>query len=246
MRPIISQTATAAALALLLAVPVSLAHAVDVESTPTIEQEPLQASGLPKGEVTITIGYCSPQGEFASYSDPGPQFSIRGELEIPGAPFLSGWADFSYTLFEHDSFDTEIEVGDFSFPVTQTTKQDAVSAHIGLQLSSHSDNEFFRYIRPRAALGVGIYHFDTSVSLNTDSDIGDDIVLDSDTLDSHTCGGWRGILGADLYFDPRWGVCIEFVYDNVFGLHRRDGDLESDETARFQSFSIGAVISFGT
>jgi len=212
-----------------LLVPVLLAVAVSAM--------PCQADLL--GQVTFGGGAVWPQQEFASYSDPGPYFLARGEFRIPDFSAGAGWIDFSYTQFMCERFDTEIDVGDTTIDVVQRNTQNGISAHVGLQLGSSSDNAFFR---PRAGAGLGVYHFWSAIELRDDDWYDDDYL--SETTESQTKFGWRGVAGADLYFAHSWGIAADFVYDEVWGFERITGDETSEEKATFYGFFLGVVIPF--
>jgi hypothetical protein len=194
------------------------------------------------GDFSIGVGMVYPQGDFASYGDPGPNVCLRARVDVPGVSGLSGWASLNYSGFSTDTISTDVSISGQTFPVDQTTSEDAVSFHVGLQLGSGSRNAFFR---PRAGVGVGIYYFSTTRTLNSTTTEGEDAELDSETLDSHACMGWRGVVGADFYFKHGWGISVDLLYDHVFNLHRVKGDYESERTSRYQGFSVGAVFPLG-
>jgi len=193
------------------------------------------------GEVTVGMGGVWPQGSFAAYGDPGPQFFGRVEVEIPDLPAAAIWLDVSFAIFSSETFRTEATADDIAFPVDQTTSQHALSFHTGLQLGSSSHNAFFR---PRAAVGAGFYYFSTTVELRRADWYSDEEPLYSETLDSQFRFGWRGIVGADFFVSSSWGISCEFVYDHVFGLNRIEGEQEAEKTARFHGVTVGAVFSF--
>jgi hypothetical protein len=193
------------------------------------------------GQVTFGGGAVWPQQEFASYSDPGPYFLVRGEARIPDFPAGAGWVDLSYTQFMCEKIDTEIEVDEYVFDVIQRTTQNCVSAHVGLQIGSSSSNAFFR---PRVGAGLGVYHFWTALEIRQDEWPGGDDEFLRETVDSSTKFGWRGVAGADLYFAQSWGVSADFIYDEVWGFERVEGDDISEETATFYGFFLGVVIPF--
>jgi opacity protein-like surface antigen len=62
--------------------------------------------------------------------------------------------------------------------------------------------------------------------------------------------GWRAAAGVDLFFSPKWGLCLEYVYDHVYNLRRTvesetPGEVaEVSQSARFHGFSVGVVIPF--
>jgi hypothetical protein len=220
-------------LARLLIAPVLVFASICVPAVP--------ASGA--GDVTLGLGGVWPQGSFAAYGDPGFTVLARGRLEVPGFPALSGWLDVNYVNFSAETFETELSTGDISFPADQTTTQQAVTVHIGAQLGSSSRKAFFR---PRAAVGVGFYFFDTTLKLERKDADDDEEPLYTETLDSQACFGWRSVVGADFYFDQKWGVSVDLFYDHVSGLNRVEGDEETHRTSVYQGFAVGVVIPFGS
>lgn len=201
------------------------------------------ASGA--GEFTAGVGGTWPQGSFAAYGDPGPLFLLRVEAEVPDFEALAGWLSVGYVIFSSETFDTEATTGDIIIPLEQRNQQDALSVHVGLQLGSSSHHAFFR---PRAAVGVGFYYFTTNVELRQKDDWsgeGDEEPLYREVLDSQFRFGWRGILGADFYLSPKWGVSFDIIYDHVLGLNRIEGDTEAERTSRYHGFAVGVVFPFG-
>jgi hypothetical protein len=200
------------------------------------------ASG--RAEVSAGLGGIWPQGSFAAYGDPGPHFLIRAEGEVPNFPALTGWITVDYAIFSSEKLDTEATVDDIAIPLEQINEQDALSVHVGVQLGSSSHKAFFR---PRAGVGVGVYYFSTDVELRHKywSDEDDDLVY-REVLESQFCFGWRGVVGADFFPTPEWGIFVEAVYDHVFGLNRIEGDDEAERTSRYQGFAIGVVFPIGS
>ena len=198
-------------------------------------------AAAPLGQFGVGGGAVWPQQEFASYSDPGPFFLVRADIRIPDFPAGAGWFDLNYTQFMCEEIDTEIELGEYTFDVVQRTTQNCLAAHAGLQIGSSSQHAFFR---PRVGAGLGVYHFWTAIELRQDDWPGGDEEFLRETLDSHTKLGWRGIAGADFYFAHSWGISADFVYDEVWGLERVEGDASTDETATFYGFYLGVVIAY--
>ena len=198
------------------------------------------------GELTVNLGAVWPQDTFAEYSDPGFTVAARAGLEVPKFRALSGWIGVSFVNFGGESFETEASVGDETFPVEQSTNQQAFTAHIGAQLAAKIHEPSGKVLfRPRAAVGVGFYYFSSTFSLERIDAEPDEEPLHSETLDSQSCFGWRGIVGADFYVTQRWGVSLELFYDHVFELNRGEGDKESHGTSTYQGVALGVVFQLG-
>ncbi|MEE9443721.1 MAG: hypothetical protein V3V99_13740 [candidate division Zixibacteria bacterium] len=199
------------------------------------------------GEIAISAGGIFPQGSFARYADPGGMLTIRGTVHIPNMEMFVAWADFGFAQFARDEFDTykktEIPgLPPFYEPITQVTKEDMITGHIGLQLASMTKRALFR---PRAALGIGFYLF--SHEIEWKEDVGDSmVVIASKSLDSKNCWGWRATVGLDMFFSPQWGGSFEMVYDHVFNLRQNESINETtNRTSRFNGFTIGLIYMFG-
>jgi hypothetical protein len=199
------------------------------------------------GEVAGSIGGIYPQGSFTHYADPG--FTVNGRITIhlPVLKFMVGWMDLSYVQFSSDKVETRRQLYDFDNgitiwrPVEQTTEETMIAGHLGLQLASTTRRAFFR---PRAALGLGIYGFENSISWK-EKDGDSDVTLATETLDEQTRLGWRALLGVDFFVTAQWGATVDFIYDHVFGLNQQDGpSAAADLTSRFQGFSLGVIYMF--
>jgi len=191
------------------------------------------------GDLTLGIGGMWPQGSLTQYSDPGPNFLIRANYQIPQIRAVMLWGDLNLTLFSNETQRAYIDVhGGRDIPVDQTTNQYAVSLHVGLQTGNPSRRGFFR---PHAALGAGFYLFATDVDwkgLNQDDPIAEE------TTDSQGRFGWRGVIGSDFFFTPKWGIAFDLLYDQVWRLNSTEGKETAHLTSRFQGFSLGVVIPF--
>jgi hypothetical protein len=190
------------------------------------------------------VGGAWPQGSFAEYGDPGFTVLARAGLELPKFRALSGWIGVSFVNFGGDSFETETSAWG---PVEQSTNQQAFAVHIGAQLGAEihdpSDKSFF--FRPRAAAGVGVYFFRSTLKLERIDAEPDEEPLYSETLDSQSCFGWRSVAGVDCFVTQRWGVSIELFYDHVFELNRVEGDEESHRASTYQGVALGVVFRLG-
>lgn len=100
----------------------------------------LQAASF--GEVALSVGGIYPQGSFARYADPGFTITARATVHVPKVEFLVGWIGFSFAEFKSETVETrrilyEIENGPTVYrDVDQTTDENMVAGHIGLQLST--------------------------------------------------------------------------------------------------------------
>ena len=202
------------------------------------------ASARVFGDVTLGAGGTWPQGSFAAYGDPGPQGMLRVTVQIPQIRTLMGWWDATFTHFSTETTPVEIEYLGRTFPADQNTSQDCLAFHLGLQVGNHTRRGFFR---PHAGLGMGLYFFFTDVSLK-EVRIGgeDEEVFSSDVTDSQELLGWRGQIGSDFFFTPKWGLTFDLLYDHVWNLNRKEGDTRERQTSRFQGFTVGVVVPFGT
>lgn len=199
------------------------------------------------GEVAASVGGIYPQGSFTRYADPGFMGNARATIHIPSVEFMVGWFDFAFTQFSSETVETSRVLYDFDNgvtirrPVDQTTKETMFALHLGGQISSASRRAF---IRPRAGLGIGLYHFRNTISW-TEQDADTTVTLASESLDRQTSFGWRALLGVDLFFTDQWGGTVDFIYDHVFELNQQDGpSANADLTSRFQGFSVGVIYMF--
>lgn len=188
------------------------------------------------GDLTLGGGGFWPQQDMAYYSDPGPHFFGRIDFQLPDAPVLMFWTGVGGTFFAEDKQRVFIPTTGDPIPADQTTTQTALTFHIGAQLGSPSRRGFFR---PRVAAGVGLY------SLQTDTDwkwTNEDEAFSSLDEDSQVRLGWRGILGADFFFSPKWGLGAEFVSDQIWNVDQEAGEDAEKVTASYQGFSICVVL----
>ncbi|MCP4569424.1 MAG: hypothetical protein GY841_17755, partial [FCB group bacterium] len=157
------------------------------------------------------------------------------------------WADFGFAHFKSETVETkrilyEIIDGPTVYrAVDQTTSENMVTGHIGLQLASMTKRAFFR---PRVALGIGFFSFDNTISW-TEQDADTTVVLTSETLDKQNCFGWRALIGADFFFTPQIGATFDLVYDHVFNLKQTESpDVATRRTSRFNGITVGIIYMF--
>jgi hypothetical protein len=204
--------------------------------TPTIYAGPI-------GEFGGSVGVILPQGNFTRYSDPGFNAVLRFNLHPRPFPIASTWVDGCFSAFGSDESAVLLEGSSVAIPAKQSVSEYAASIHAGLQLGSWTRRGFFR---PRAALAPGLYFFNTETSIRP-LDYDEDIYNEVNT---QLRVGWRGIVGLDLFFNPKWGISLDFVYDQVLSLHHVNesddsGNVQTtSQSARFQAFMIGAVVDF--
>jgi hypothetical protein len=170
-----------------------------------------------------------PQGNFAADAEPGFGGMLRVAWHIPRVEMFALWAEFGGTFYSHLSEEIEVEVDGRSLDVLKTIDHYNFSLHPGLQLGSMTRRGFFR---PRLAVCPSVYFFNTETSYRV-------IGNEEDLLEDHNTQarfGWHGLLGADLWFRPRWAVSFDFIYDHVLELERvlqtDDGPQSVTETAR--------------
>lgn len=198
-------------------------------------------------EMSIKTGITYPQGTFRKYSDNGLYGNARLIAHLNSFKAISGFADLSGSFFKSTEengilFKSADPYDIRELNATKKTSEYSLALHIGTLLGSDSRNSFFR---PKVGLAGGLYLF------NTQTQLFDDLYLDEDPLaeDNQTQirVGWRGIIGTDLFFTPKWGLSFEFTYDHVLNLHHTldflpgVGVYKVGQTARFNSYSIGAI-----
>ena len=199
------------------------------------------------GEVALSIGGTFPQGTFTRYADEGLLINLRATIHAPVVEFISFWGDFSGVPFSSESFDTQsFTYIDGGPTIVRSVRQDItetmIAGHLGLQLSNPTRRAF---IRPRAALGIGLYNFSHVTTWTESIDDTTEVVLADETLDSQTSFGWRGLVGIDFFVTTELGCTVDFVYDHVFALNQTDGpDADAKLTSRFHGFTIGIVYMF--
>lgn len=199
------------------------------------------------GDVSVAFGGTYPQGDFTTYADPGFTIDLRGTMRFSESAAVALWGGLSFVLFDHDvqtthrRIELENDVVIFN-PVEQTTDQMLIAGHAGLRLAAPTQGGFFR---PRAAVGVGVYHFRHDITWEEHVD-GESYQLAYDNLDNQTKFGWRGRIGADFFILSEVGITADFVYDYVFNLEQEEGpSLPTREVdADFNGFSVGLIWLF--
>jgi hypothetical protein len=193
----------------------------------------------PFGELTIGVGPIFPQTTAAKYSDVGGSLYIRATPHLTAARAISFWGDLGGSIFSDESRKIYIPViGGSPIPGTQETTESNAYLHVGAQLGSPSAKGFFR---PRAGIGIGLYVFFTETQWKGKNQ---EEALAEDYTDSQGRWGWRGILGSDFFFSPKWGISADFIYDQVWRLNQQEVKRGQAQTARFHTYALGVVIPF--
>lgn len=197
------------------------------------------------GELNISVGGIVPQGNYAQFADPGFTANIRATFRVPKLGFAAGWVDGNFSGFSSDESYVEIVGDPYYKGGDQRVSEHAMSLHGGLQIGLDTRRGF---LRPRAALGPGLYLFQTSTVVTVPG-------VDepwSDETKSQWKLGWRGMAGVDLFFYTQWGLSFDFTYDHVLSLDHVDefqqgvGVVRTGRTARYYSYSIGVTIPFSS
>jgi len=195
------------------------------------------------GDVTIGFGHSAPQGTFNRYADIGFHALLRVNFRAQEQFPLSFWAGFTFTHFSTEDSRVYVEFPDLYDPYYGVAKElleeDAYAIQVGVQLGNPTRRAFFR---PRASFGVGLYVFATTVKYIA-LDWRDDEELWGYTDELLGRFGWRGVIGADFFFTPRWGISVDLHYDHVLRLNLTADGANRDLTARFQGIAVGAVFS---
>ena len=193
-------------------------------------------------EVCVNVGGTFPKGNFHKYTDDGYYGNARLVAHLKSMKALSGFTEFSGSFFKYTTEDVLLTDGIRQREVVKKNSQYSVSWHLGMMLGSGSRNSFFR---PKLGLAGGLYLFNTQTLLV------DDIFIDDPPLaednETQVRVGWRGIVGANFFFTPNWGISLEFTSDQVLNLHNtvefipEVGVTKVGQSARFNNYSIGVI-----
>ena len=204
----------------------------------TIDREPRTV-----GDVTIGLGYSAPQGTFTRYADVGFHALLRVNFRAQEQFPLSFWLGLTYTHFSTEDSRVYVEFPDLYDPyygeAKELLKEKAYAVLFGVQLGNPTRRAFFR---PRASFGVGLYVFATTVKYIA-LDWRDDEELWGYTDEILGRFGWRGVLGADFFFTPKWGIAVDLHYDHVLRLNLTAATESRNVTARFQGIAVGVVFA---
>lgn len=206
-----------------------------------LEQEPAKSTPGPVGDFSLNLGYSAPQGTFTRYAETGFHVLLRVNFRLRERFPLSFWTGLTFTHFSRRESIVQVEFPDLEEPyydkAREVLEEDAYGLQVGLQLGNPTRRGFFR---PRASIGVGLYVFSTTVKYFTLAWPDDEQIWGfTDQLLGRF--GWRGIVGADLFFTPRWGASVDILYDHVLHLNLTDAANSRNITARFQGIAVGVV-----
>lgn len=203
----------------------------------------LSGFAQPDGEMHISVGGIYPQGNYVAYADPGITANLRWTIHMNQFGFLSGWLNVNGSFFSSEEFYVELLDDPDYRRATERISEYAISFHTGLQLGSGSRQGAFR---PRVGFGPGIYFFNTEDKL-TVANLEEPYAIDNETQVKF---GWRAFAGLDIFVNSRWGFTFDFTYDHVLSLDHiwqvesADKVIKVGQTARFNSYSAGVVLSF--
>lgn len=204
----------------------------------TIDREPRTV-----GDFSIGLGYSAPQGTFTRYADVGFHALLRVNFRAQEQFPLSFWLGLTYTHFSTEDSRVYVEFPDLYDPyygeAKELLKEKAYAILVGVQLGNPTRRAFFR---PRASFGVGLYVFATTVKYIA-LDGRDDEELWGYTDEILGRFGWRGVLGADFFFTPKWGIAVDLHYDHVLRLNLTADTESRNVTARFQGIAVGVVFA---
>lgn len=199
------------------------------------------AKEKPMGELGGSIGWVFPQGDFVTFSDPGPVFNLRLNLRPKSLRAVGLKFEFGGSFFESESENIWVDVpGGPTILAKHTVSQTAWTLHTGLQFGSGTRRGFFR---PRVSLSPGLYVFNIKDAIRWDWE--DENFYEENETQAKF--GWRGAIGTSLFFKTGWGLTFDFVLDRVYSLHKSTvvdnlGRISSTSTsAEFHGYLIGVV-----
>jgi hypothetical protein len=199
---------------------------------------PARAAERPPIDVTAELGAVFPDGSLSRYASDGFALGLRGLWHVPGTEVLGLWGDVGFNIFSSESRRVSIPVnGGIDIPVEQKTEASGFSFHVGGALTPGSRRSFFR---PRLGAGIGAYSLSTD---NSWKGTNNDEPFAETTVDSDWGWGWRGLVGADLFFGRSWGVAIDYVVDQVYDLDKTDGGETDDSPSSFDSILVGVTFA---
>ncbi len=227
---------------------VPAAEDTTVSDEPPVELSPMEAEMSNRepqgiGDFTIGFGYSAPQGTFTRYADVGFHALARATIPTRERSPLAFWVDFTFTYFKNEDRQVYIEYESsdeyYYGDAKEVLDETAYALHLGLQLGNPTRRAFFR---PRAAIGAGFYVFATGVKyIALDGREDDELTGFKDQVLGRF--GWRGVLGADFFFTPRWGIAVDLHYDHVLHMHLTAEAENRNLTARFQGIAIGVIFA---
>jgi hypothetical protein len=147
-------------------------------------------------------------------------------------PFLKGvipTLSFGTAFFPGESGLVEDETENFIVIAKQETDRWAGAVNLGIQLGSPSRRGFFR---PRAGIAPGFYLLGAQIDRTLPQD--PEPYYQSTLLLGRL--GWKGVIGADLFFTRSAGLSLEFVYDQIWHIENR-------QSGRYQGFAVGITVA---
>jgi hypothetical protein len=193
-------------------------------------------------EFSANAGVTFPHGTFHRYTDNGAYGHARLVAHMNSFKAISIFTDLSVSLFSTSEEDVIISDDIFIYDARRRISEYSVALHIGTLIGSDSRNSFFR---PKFGIAGGLYLFNIQ-TLILDPLFDDEELADDNQTQVRV--GWRGIIGTDLFFTPKWGLSFEFTYDHVLNLHHSleyipgVGLTNIGQSARFSSFSVGVIL----
>lgn len=199
---------------------------------------PSRAAEKPAIDLTAGLGAVFPDGSLGRYASDGFAIGLRGVYHVPGTEVLGLWGDVGFNIFSSERRRVSIPVsGGFDIPVDQTTDASGFNFHLGASLSPGSRRSFFR---PRVGAGIGAYSLSTDISWKGTNN---DEPFAETTVDSDWGWGWRGLVGADLFFGKSWGVAVDYLIDQVYDLDKTEGGETDSSPSSFDTILVGVTFA---
>lgn len=179
---------------------------------------------------TLMVGTLAPSGSSAPYADGGLLLAGRLNKQVQAFPALSFWAE------------ANIQVLDQRSSLAAKDQSNAYTGIVGAQLGSSSERAL---IRPRVALGLGIFGVETRKTLLGGSSLLNDTSTANQSVDFRLRPGMRVSTGIDFFFSPSWGLGVEFFWEDIFALRASDPDNNVSGSVKFQGASFCVVLPLG-
>jgi hypothetical protein len=192
----------------------------------------VSASADPQREATLMVGTMAPSGSSAPYADGGLLLAGRLSQRVPSFPALSFWAEADVQVFNENGsslFQTKVQ-------------SNAYAGVVGAQLGSASDRAL---IRPRVAVGLGLYGVETRRTLLGGSSQFNDTSSANQSVDFRLRPGMKASTGVDFFFSSGWGLGVEFFWEDIFALRSADPKNNVSGSVQFQGASFCVVLPLG-
>ncbi len=186
----------------------------------------------PQREATLMVGTLAPSGSSAPYADGGLLLAGRLSQRVPSFPALSFWAEAEVQVFNESGssfFQTKVQ-------------SNAYAGVVGAQLGSASDRAL---IRPRMAVGLGIYGVETRRTLLGGSSQFNDTSSANQSVDFRLRPGMKASTGIDFFFSSGWGFGVELFWEDIFALRSADPKNNVSGSVQFQGASFCVVLPLG-